>query len=71
MILKVKLIVETPRVPNFLRTADGEAVPICAVSDAGLRELAAHWTRDLLARAKAQHLQKYGRPRPADEGTTP
>jgi len=41
-------------VPNYLQTSDGQSVPLCAVTDDGLREIAEQWTRDLLARSKEQ-----------------
>jgi hypothetical protein len=52
--IQVKLTVDVPQVPNFLRTSDGQSVPLCAVTDDGLREIAAQWTADLLARSKEQ-----------------
>lgn len=52
--IKVKLSVECPKVPNYLRTSDGQTVPICAVEDDGLREIGKQWTDDLIARSKEQ-----------------
>ena len=55
--------VETPKVPNFLRLEDGQTVPICAITDDGLRALAEQWTKDLLARAAEMHRDTYGKER--------
>ena len=52
--IKVKMTVEVPQVPNFLRTSDGQTIPLCAVSDVGLRELAREWTENLIARSLEQ-----------------
>jgi hypothetical protein len=52
--INVKLTVDVPTVPNYLRTSDGQSVPLCAITDDGLREIAEQWTRDLLARSKEQ-----------------
>jgi hypothetical protein len=52
--INVKLTVDVPMVPNYLRTSDGQSVPLCAVTDDGLREIAKQWTRDLLDRSKEQ-----------------
>jgi hypothetical protein len=59
--IQVQLSVDVHKVPNFLRTLDGQSVPLCAVSDDGLRALAEQWTQDLLARAKEQHSEVYGK----------
>jgi hypothetical protein len=60
--IQVKLTIDVPKVPNFLRTSDGQSVPLCAVTDDGLREIAEQWTRDLLARSHQQsENQKRGR----------
>jgi hypothetical protein len=58
--IHVELLVDVPKVPNFLRVSDGQSVPVCAVSDDGLREMAKQWTKDLLERASEQHLELYG-----------
>ena len=52
--INVKLTIDVPKVPNFLRTSDGQSVPLCAITDDGLREIAEQWTCDLLARSKEQ-----------------
>jgi hypothetical protein len=52
--ITVKMTIEVPKVPNFLRTSDGQSVPVNSVTDDGLREIAAQWTLDLLARSKEQ-----------------
>lgn len=57
--------IETPRVPNFLRMSDGQTVPLCAVTDEGLRQLGAEFTEERLARAREQHRDTYGKERDA------
>ena len=52
--INVKLTVDVPTVPNYLRTSDGQSVPLCAISDDGLREIAEQWKLDLLAHSKEQ-----------------
>ena len=37
--INVKLTIDVPKVPNFLRTSDGQSVPLCAITDDGLREI--------------------------------
>ena len=63
MKINVTMTIETPRVPNFLKTASGETIPVCAVDDDGLRAIAAQWLSDLLERAKVQHYETYGKDR--------
>jgi hypothetical protein len=53
-IITVKAQIETPRVPNFFRMTDGQMLPVCAVEDEGLRQIAAAWLEDLRANAKRQ-----------------
>lgn len=62
MKLKVMMTIETPKVPNFFRTGDGQSVPICAVSDEGLRQVAAQWLEDLRANAARQAKNKKEQP---------
>ncbi len=57
--------VETPLVPNFLRLSDGQSVPLCAVTEDGLREIAAAWTEELLKKAKKQAETRAKEPRDA------
>ena len=52
------MTIEVPKVPNFLRTSDGQTVPLCRVTDDGLRALATQWTKDLLARSQQQSENK-------------
>lgn len=66
MKLRVTMSIETPTVPNFLKLEDGQTVPLCAVTDDGLREVGAAWTQALLARAREQHRDTYGRERDAE-----
>lgn len=60
MKIRVTMSIEVPIVPNFLRMEDGDSVPLCAVTDEALRELAAAWTEALIARAHEQHRANYG-----------
>lgn len=53
-ILTVKAEVELPRVPNFLRMADGQTIPVSAITEEGLRQLGAEWITALIANAKRQ-----------------
>jgi hypothetical protein len=50
-----------PTLPNFLRTDSGACVPIEAVTDAGLLELARLWGRALVRKARNKR-----RPAPAE-----
>jgi hypothetical protein len=52
--INVKMTIEVPKVPNFLRTSDGQSVPVNSVTNDGLRAIAEQWTLDLLARSKEQ-----------------
>ena len=63
--IKVHAEINSPKVPNFLRSSSGEAIPICAVSDEGLNMIADQWRKDLLERAEDMHRELYGKPRPA------
>lgn len=51
---RVTMEVETPMVPNFLRLSDGQSVPLCAVTEDGLREIGKAWTEELIRRAQEQ-----------------
>lgn len=55
--LYVKLEVQVPQIPNFLRTDYG-TVPLSAITEGGLREIGAAWTEDLVKRAEEQCKQK-------------
>lgn len=48
----VKVHLETPRVPNFLRVCEHEAtVSVADVPDEALREIGESWTRKLIENA--------------------
>lgn len=53
-VLSVKATVITPSVPNFIRCADGQNLPLSAFEDDGLRQIAAAWTDALLENAARQ-----------------
>lgn len=48
----VRVSVETPRLPNFLKVSDGTMHPVHAFDDKILRALAHNWTRLLLLKAR-------------------
>lgn len=50
-ILTVKMSVVVPRVPNYLRTGDGQMVPLFAITDEGLRALGEEWINNLIKRS--------------------
>lgn len=54
MRVDVKMEIKCPRVPNFVQRTDGKWEPLCALSDEGLKALAAHWLEALRARVKEQ-----------------
>lgn len=55
---RVTMEIETPIVPNFLRLSDGQSVPLCAVTEDGLREIAKSWTEELLEKARKQAAER-------------
>ena len=59
--LTVTATVKVPAVPNFLRTPDGQTLPLDAISDKDLREIGEVWAGELIA--KAQRLRAAS-PRP-------
>lgn len=60
MKIKVHYNVECPRVPNFLLLSkdSDEKIPICAITEEGLREIGKQWTENLVARAKQMGWEK-------------
>lgn len=48
----IRVAVETPRLPNFLKLSDGTTRQVHEFDDAVLRALAHNWTRLLLLKAK-------------------
>ena len=44
MRVQIKMTVEIPTVPNYLKTGDGKSVPLCSLTDEALKELGAAWT---------------------------
>lgn len=54
--LTVKMSVEVPRVPGFLRTEDGQMVPLYAITEGGLRKLGKEWIENLVARSREMKL---------------
>lgn len=52
MKIPVKLIIETPKIPNFFKTADGQTILISAITEDGLREVGREWTEGLVSRAR-------------------
>lgn len=53
-ILTVKATIEIPRPPNFLRMTDGQSLPLSAVSDDDLREIARLMGERMVERAAEQ-----------------
>jgi hypothetical protein len=51
---KVESEIETPLVPNFLRTKGGRLVPVTEIPDGVLWDLAVAWGTALVASAKRQ-----------------
>ena len=66
-IVTVKASIECPRVPNFFRMTDGQSIPVSAITDEGLRQVAAAWLEALRANAKQQ--QETGASRDSKEVT--
>lgn len=72
-VISVKATIETPRVPNFLKQASGQWLPLCAIDESGLKAIAEAWTADLLARAEyqARHADEFyskaGNPSQSDQ----
>lgn len=54
----VRISVETPMRPNFLRMSDGGTVPIEALTDAQLRALAKNWIALLILTARNRRKRK-------------
>jgi hypothetical protein len=52
--INVTASVITPRVPNFIQQVNGTWLPLCALSEDGLKKLGDAFTKELLDRAKAQ-----------------
>lgn len=52
--VQIKITVDVPTVPNYLKTEDGKSVPLWSLTDDSLRQLGAEWTAALLKRAKEQ-----------------
>lgn len=52
--IQVTATVETPVVPNFIKQTDGQIIPLCAISEEGLRGIGEAWTDCLIERAKEQ-----------------
>lgn len=53
-VLTVKVSIEIPRVPNFLRRTDGTMMELRDVEDAGLLAIAEQWGKNLIERAAQQ-----------------
>ena len=47
-----------PSIPNFIRTADGEPVPIEDLTDDQLREIGRQWTDSLLVKSRHRGIKK-------------
>ena len=63
IVLTVTAEVEIPQVPNFLKTPAGMMLPLDALSEEGLREVAKHWTEALIER-QAEMREKAKNPGP-------
>ncbi len=53
-ILRVQMVVQVPRTPNFLLLDDGQSVPLYAASDDALAEIGKQWTEALIKKAQRQ-----------------
>jgi hypothetical protein len=51
----VATTINCPRVPNFLQQANGQWIPLCALSEAGIRELGRAWVEACIERAVQQN----------------
>jgi hypothetical protein len=69
MKIKVTMTIELPKPPNFLRDSDGRVVPLCAITDDGLRMIGKQWTEALIARAAEQQKQADAKRKAAVPGT--
>jgi len=54
MKISVTATIEIPTVPNFLRLASGQTIPVSAITEEGLREIGKEWIEALIVRAKEQ-----------------
>lgn len=52
MIKQIKVIIEVPDTPNFLRYGDRKVLPISDFTEAELREIGKQWTENLVKKAK-------------------
>jgi hypothetical protein len=54
--IQVTAQVVVPRVPNFLHMADGQILPVEAITEEGLREIGREWTEELIENARKRGL---------------
>ena len=52
--ITVRAAVCVPEVPNYFVLEDGQSLPISAVTESGLKEIAQNWTEKLLKKADKQ-----------------
>lgn len=52
MIKQIKVIIEVPDTPNFLRYGDRKVLSISDFTEAELREIGKQWTENLVKKAK-------------------
>ena len=61
-ILRVVADIELPKLPNFLRTSDGNLLPVEAITDDGLREIGQAWAAALVAHAQLRRAEAKQQP---------
>lgn len=52
--IQVTTTIETPVVPNFIKQTNGQVIPLCAISERGLRDIGEAWIECLIERAREQ-----------------
>lgn len=59
-VLRVTAEVVVPMVPDYIRTIDGQAVPLHAFLDEDLERMGQEWTKALVMRAREQREDREG-----------